>query len=70
MTAARDALTAAFRRKKNRDPELLAAIQYERALVYEARGKHSRAREEFGRIYADDPAYKDVAERIATPTTE
>jgi tetratricopeptide (TPR) repeat protein len=48
----------------NRDPELLAAIQYERALVYQERGKHSRAREEFGRIYADNPNYEDVAERI------
>ncbi|MGB7756303.1 MAG: DUF4236 domain-containing protein [Salinisphaera sp.] len=70
LSAARDALTAAFRRKKDRDPDLLAAIQYERALIYEARGKHSRAREEFGRIYADDPAYKDVAERIATPASQ
>jgi tetratricopeptide (TPR) repeat protein len=64
LTAARDALTAAFRRKKDRDPELLAAIQYERALVYDALGQHSRAREEFGRIYADNPNYEDVAERI------
>lgn len=64
LTAARDALTAAFRRKKNRDPDLLRAIQYERALVYDALGQHSRAHEEFGRIYADDPDYEDVAERI------
>lgn len=32
-TAARDTLTAAFRRKKGRSDELLRAIQYERALV-------------------------------------
>lgn len=64
LTAARDALTTALRRKKDRDPDLLRAIQYERALVYDALGQHSRAHEEFGRIYADDPNYEDVAERI------
>lgn len=64
LTAARDALTTALRRKKDRDPDLLRAIQYERALVYDALGQHSRAHEEFGRIYADDPNYEDVAKRI------
>lgn len=64
LTAARDAFTAAFRCKKNRDAELLIAIQYERALVYEMLGHHKHARDEFGRIYADNPGYADVAQRI------
>lgn len=64
FTAACDALTEAFRRKRDRDPELLRAIQYQRALVYDALGQHARARAEFGRIYADDPGYADVARRI------
>lgn len=64
LTAARDTLTEAFRRKQGRDPDLLRAIQYERARVYEDLGQHTRAREEFGRIYADDPDYADVARRI------
>ena len=29
-----------------------------------ALGRHSRAREECGRIYPDDPGYEDVAEHI------
>lgn len=64
LTAARNTLTTAFRRKKHRQPELLKAIQYERACVYQALGNKRRAREEFGQLYAQDPDYKDVAQRI------
>ena len=63
-TAARDTLTAAFRRKKGRSDELLRAIQYERALVYEALGQKKRARNEMERIYAEAPGYEDVAKRL------
>lgn len=64
LTAARDALSLAFRRKKNRSEEFLLAVQYARARVYEDRGDASRAREEFERIYADKPGYEDVAGRL------
>jgi tetratricopeptide (TPR) repeat protein len=57
-------LTVASRRKKDRDPELLRAIRYERALAYEAAGRHSRARSEFEAIYAEAPDYEDVARRL------
>lgn len=57
-------LTVAFRRKKDRDPELLRAIRYERALAYEDAGRNSRARSELEAIYADDPDYEDVAKRL------
>jgi len=57
-TAARDALTAAFRRKKGRDEELLRAIRYERALVYEELGRKKRAREELERLYAEAPDHE------------
>lgn len=63
-TASRDALTTAFRRKKDRSDELLRAIQYERALTYEALGRNRRAREEFEKIYAEDPDHEDVAARL------
>lgn len=63
-TAARDELTAAFRKKKDRDADLLKAIRYERACVYEAMGKTSRARGEFEKLFADDPSYEDVADRL------
>ena len=62
--AAFQTLTVAFRRKKDRDPELLRAIRYERALAYEATGRHSRARSEFEAIYAEAPDYEDVAGRL------
>ena len=44
--AARDVLTRAIRRKKDRSNDLLRALRYERALVYEDLGQHKRARSE------------------------
>ncbi len=64
LEAARNTLTAAFRRKKDRPPELLRAIRYERALIYQEMGKKKRATQEFGKIYAEAPDYEDVAERL------
>lgn len=63
-TAARDALTDAFRRKKDRPDDLLKAIRYERALVYAKLGRGSRARSELEKLYAEDPDYEDVATRL------
>jgi len=64
LAAARDTLTAALRRRKNRSDELLRAIRYERALVYDAMGRAKRARSELGKVYAEDPDYEDVAARL------
>ncbi|RLB36647.1 MAG: hypothetical protein DRH12_15485 [Deltaproteobacteria bacterium] len=44
--AARDILTKTLRRKKNRSDDLLRALWYDRALVYEDLGQHKRARSE------------------------
>ncbi len=63
-TAVRDALTAGFRRKKDRPEELLKALAYERALVYEDLGQKARARSELEKLYAQDPGYEDVAARL------
>jgi tetratricopeptide (TPR) repeat protein len=63
-TAARDVLTAACRKTRNRDEDLLRSIRYERACVYEDLGRKSRARREFEKIYAEDPGFEDVAERL------
>ena len=63
-TAARDTLTAALRRKKGRSEELLKALRYERALVYEDLGQHRRSRSELEKLYAEAPDYEDVAERL------
>ena len=62
--AARDLLTRAYRRKKDRDGELLKAIRYHRALVYETLGQRARAQGEFEGLYATDPDYEDVAKRL------
>ncbi len=59
-----DVLTAAHRRKKDRDPELLRAIRYERALLYGALGQKARSRAELEGIYSDDPGFEDVAHRL------
>ena len=63
-TAARDVLTAACRKKKDRNEDLLRAIRYERACVYEDLGRKTHARREFEKLYAEDPAFEDVAERL------
>ncbi len=64
LDGARQTLTDALRRRKNRSAELMQALRYERALVYEALGQARRARSEFERIYAEDPDYEDVAVRL------
>lgn len=61
---ARDQLTALLRRSKDRPPDLLQAARFERALVYEALGKGSQAQTEFAKVYAEDPEFPGVAERV------
>jgi tetratricopeptide (TPR) repeat protein len=63
-TAARDTLSAALRRKKDRPDELLRALRYERALVYEDLGRLRQSRSELEKLYAEDPDYEDVATRL------
>jgi len=64
LDGARTTLTTALRRKKGRSPDLLHALRYERALVYDALGHRARARTDLERIYAEDPGYADVATRL------
>ncbi len=62
--AAVKTFTKAYRRKKDRPPELLRQIRYDRALAYEATGRKSRARQELEGIYAEAPGFADVAARL------
>jgi len=62
--AARDTLTSALRRRKDRPVDLLRAIRYERAGVYEDLGRQRRARAELQKLYAEAPDYEDVAVRL------
>lgn len=64
LEGARDTLTQALRKKKAYPADLLAALRYERARVYEADGQEKRAHEEFQKIYAVAPELEDVAERL------
>jgi len=62
--AARDILTGALRKRKDRSEDLLNAIQYERALAYENLGKPQLARKDFEKIFAVNPEFEDVAKRL------
>lgn len=64
MEGARDTFTKALRKKKDYPADLLVALRYERALLYEEEGKEARARDEFEKIYAVAPELEDVAERL------
>jgi predicted Zn-dependent protease len=57
LVQARDILTAALRKKKDRSAELLKALRYERAQVYMLMGQKGRAKADMERIYAVDPDF-------------
>jgi tetratricopeptide (TPR) repeat protein len=59
LAAFRDALATA-----NRDPDLLMTVRYHRALAHEAMGQKRRARRDLERLFATDPDYEDVRERL------
>ena len=61
---AKQVLTAALRRTKDRPKALLSAIRYERALLYEDMDQPRKARSEFEKLYADDPGFEDLAMRL------
>lgn len=55
----RDALS-----KRSRSKDLLARARYGRAKLYLDTGKFGMAKRDLGRLYADDPGYRDVAELL------
>lgn len=63
--AAISVLSKAVRRKKDRTPVLLQEAAYWRAISYKARGKIRRANEEFQKLYAENPDFKDVSQCLA-----
>ncbi len=54
----------AMRRTKGRLPELLREIRYQRANAYQRLGRSAQAREDWQRIYAEDPGFEDVTRRL------
>ena len=55
----------ALKKKKNRSPRLLREAAYRRAVSYQNLGKTSQANREFQKIYAEDPDFRDVGEKIS-----
>lgn len=64
LDAALDTLSAGLRRKKDRPSTLLLALQYQRGLVHEAKGDSQKARKDFEAVYADDPSYEAVKQKL------
>jgi tetratricopeptide (TPR) repeat protein len=64
LDAARETLTDALKKTKERSADLLNGLRYERALVYEGLGQSRRARSELEKLFADAPDYEDVATRL------
>lgn len=64
FTAAQTVLMSVLKKKKNRPADLLRALRYERALVYEGQRETIKARNELEKLYADAPDYEDVKIRL------
>lgn len=64
LAAALEVLSGALSRKKGRPADVLFALRYERALVYEGLGQRKRARTDLEKLYADAPDHEDVAARL------
>lgn len=62
--AAIDVFTIALRRRKDRAETLLRQLRYERAVLYDRVGRKAQARRELERVYAEDPDFKDVRNRL------
>ena len=62
--AAEGVFTTALRRSRDRAKSLLREIRYQRALVYERLGKRAQSRRELERVYAEEPGFGDVAQRL------
>lgn len=62
--AAVTVFTKALRRTKDRNPSLLNEVRYWRALSYLDQGKTTQANRELQRVYAENPNFRDVAQRL------
>ncbi|GIK65408.1 MAG: hypothetical protein BroJett018_32020 [Chloroflexota bacterium] len=61
---AKKTLSDALRRTKDRSTEVLNTLRYERAILLEAMGQKAAARKDLETIFASDPHFEDVAERL------
>jgi tetratricopeptide (TPR) repeat protein len=63
-TGAMESFREALAKTSGRDPVLLMAVRYDRALAYEHIGQTAKSRADLERIYGADPRYEDVAARL------
>ena len=62
--AAIEVFTLGLRRRKDRAETLLRQLRYERAVLYDQTGRKAQARRELERVYAEDPGFGDVRDRL------
>ena len=65
--------STALRKKKGRPATLVQEMLYARALAYEIVGRKAQAKKEFEKLYAENPSFRDVAERVLgqdSPTSQ
>ncbi len=62
--AALSIFTKALRRKKDRNPALLHEARYWRAWSYEQTGKYRQANQEYQKLFAEAPRFRDVADKV------
>lgn len=63
-TGAMESFRDALAKTSGRDPALLMAVRYDRALAYEHIGQAAKARADLERIYGTNATYEDVAARL------
>jgi len=64
MEEARVTLTSALKRKAGRPQDLIHALLYERAMVFELQGQTAKARKDLQSIAAQNDNYEDVRQRL------
>jgi tetratricopeptide (TPR) repeat protein len=69
QTAAIDVFRAALAKTAGRDPALLNAVRYDRGVAYAQLGQRGRAKADFERLYAADPSFEDVRQRLESITS-
>jgi hypothetical protein len=63
--AAAEAFTAALAKTAGRDATLQAIIRLDRGIAYEEAGNNRKARADYERVVATDPANVDACDRLA-----
>ncbi len=63
--AAITTLTSALRKKAGRPREFLIELQYQRGVLYARTGRKAQAVKDLNEVFAQDPDYADVRQRLA-----